>query len=141
LPPGFIVLIALADSWYGWKGAFLALAACVVVMAGLIAWLYFSAAGRTARPATKHAPAKAAGSADGTQRAAPPVGKQTNLSGAQLADAILVGTDLRHANLRSADLRGADLRGATLEGADLNGADLTGALLGPLEDDHQQPAG
>ena len=60
------------------------------------------------------------------------------LAGADLTDAVLVGTfdrvslrdaQLVGATLRGVSLRGADLRGADLFGADLRGADLTGANL------------
>jgi uncharacterized protein YjbI with pentapeptide repeats len=44
-----------------------------------------------------------------------------NLSGADLRDCIMMGTDLSAANLSGADLRGADLTGAILTGAVLNG--------------------
>jgi len=48
----------------------------------------------------------------------------TNLSGADLRRAYLMGADLEGTNLESADLGGADLGGANLRGANLRGANL-----------------
>jgi len=53
----------------------------------------------------------------------------TNLRGAYLRNADLVGADLRNANLVGANLYDADLRGANLVGADLRSADLRNANL------------
>ena len=65
--------------------------------------------------------------------------RESDMSGAQLDAAVLIGTDLRKANLRgagfrhakldAADLRDARLGGAFLVGASLRGADLRGAYL------------
>jgi uncharacterized protein YjbI with pentapeptide repeats len=52
---------------------------------------------------------------------------RTELSGANLAGAILVRADLTHALLTFADMRGANLTNAILKNADFTGADLTGA--------------
>lgn len=51
------------------------------------------------------------------------------LKGADLAGAILHGSELIGANLVNANLQGADLTRAQLFAADLRGADLSGALL------------
>lgn len=48
---------------------------------------------------------------------------------AELAEAHLVGIDLRRADLHDVDLHGADLRDADLRDADLRGADLRAACL------------
>ena len=62
-----------------------------------------------------------------------------DLSGANLRNAILWGSDLRNANFTGADITGADLRahiltganftGANLARANLTGVDLTSAIL------------
>jgi uncharacterized protein YjbI with pentapeptide repeats len=55
--------------------------------------------------------------------------KNTDLSGAMLAEANLARADLSYANLRDANLKDADLTGANLTGADLTGACLEDALF------------
>jgi len=62
------------------------------------------------------------------------LGKQADLSGADLNGAVLIradlsGADLNGANLSGADLNGANLSGVNLSRADLSGADLSGADL------------
>lgn len=54
---------------------------------------------------------------------------KANLSGVDLRDAYLSGSDLSWSELRGADLRDAYLRGAYLRGADLSGADRRMACL------------
>jgi hypothetical protein len=56
-------------------------------------------------------------------------GKCTNLTGANLNRADLMGENLRDANLTGADLYCANLGGAKFSDADLTGADLTGTNL------------
>jgi uncharacterized protein YjbI with pentapeptide repeats len=48
--------------------------------------------------------------------------RRTDLSGASLRHANMVGTDATNAILRDVDFEGASLRGAVLRGADLTGA-------------------
>lgn len=52
-----------------------------------------------------------------------------DLSGADLTQAHLIGSDLRNANLQGAILVEANLEGADLTGADLTGANLSSAFL------------
>ncbi|MBR8025200.1 pentapeptide repeat-containing protein [Burkholderia cenocepacia] len=52
-----------------------------------------------------------------------------SLSGANLSDANLRGSDLSDANLSGANLRGSDLSGANLSDANLSGANLRGSDL------------
>jgi uncharacterized protein YjbI with pentapeptide repeats len=54
---------------------------------------------------------------------------ERNFSGADLQDAPLRNTCLRHSDLLGANLRGADLRYADLRGTNLSGADLWRANL------------
>jgi hypothetical protein len=57
------------------------------------------------------------------------IGKQADLSGANLSGADLSGANLRSADLSGADLRSADLSGANLSYANLRSANLSGANL------------
>ena len=57
------------------------------------------------------------------------IGRDANLSGANLRDANLSGANLSGANLSDANLRDANLSGANLSDADLRDADLRGANL------------
>src|SRR5487761_829652 len=57
------------------------------------------------------------------------VGRDANLTGANLRDANLRDANLTGANLRDANLRDANLTGANLRDANLTGADLRGANL------------
>jgi uncharacterized protein YjbI with pentapeptide repeats len=55
--------------------------------------------------------------------------RRLNLSGANLANASLIGTDFYQASLQEADLSGALLVRTQLEQTDLTGANLTGACI------------
>lgn len=64
----------------------------------------------------------------------PEFGPGLDLSGAQLAEAVLIKADFGRVNLTGANLQGADLSeaalgNAILEGSDLTNANLTGANL------------